>query len=189
MTQEEYLQILAGFEAQLRRHSDAWGNLLIDPLSNLCDRCGSPQLPRSRRNTLMQPCPLRFGSPKQMERSPQPTGRPPVNHDGRHGGTLVKGWAKAPCLQPEHKNARGMVGLDMQALRLVLGKSIDAHQSKHHRLRGRCSLAAEPGERLPGGPWMGPVLAYRGPRVRVRLLQDGGGVRRNRCVECARCSQ
>jgi hypothetical protein len=33
MTEDEYLQILAGFEQQLRRHADPWGNLLSDPLS------------------------------------------------------------------------------------------------------------------------------------------------------------
>ena len=33
MTREEYLQLLAGFEAQLRRHSDPWGNLELSPLA------------------------------------------------------------------------------------------------------------------------------------------------------------
>ena len=33
MTREEYLQLLAGFEAQLRRHSDPWGNLDLTPLA------------------------------------------------------------------------------------------------------------------------------------------------------------
>jgi hypothetical protein len=31
MTREEYLQVLEGFEARLRRHADAWGHLLPDP--------------------------------------------------------------------------------------------------------------------------------------------------------------
>jgi hypothetical protein len=33
MKSEEYLQLLAGFEAQLRRHSDPWGNLDPGPLA------------------------------------------------------------------------------------------------------------------------------------------------------------
>jgi hypothetical protein len=31
MTQAEYLQVLTGFERRLRRHADAWGNLLPTP--------------------------------------------------------------------------------------------------------------------------------------------------------------
>jgi hypothetical protein len=34
MTHEEYIQILAGFEAQLRRHTDPWGNLDPAPLAH-----------------------------------------------------------------------------------------------------------------------------------------------------------
>ena len=33
MTRDEYLQLLAGFEAQLRRHSDPWGNVNLTPLA------------------------------------------------------------------------------------------------------------------------------------------------------------
>jgi len=33
MTPEEYLQLLAGFEAQLRRHSDPWGHLDTSPIT------------------------------------------------------------------------------------------------------------------------------------------------------------
>jgi hypothetical protein len=34
LTPAEYLQILVGFEAQLRRHSDLWGNLDPTPLAH-----------------------------------------------------------------------------------------------------------------------------------------------------------
>jgi len=33
MKREDYLQLLAGFEAQLRRHADPWGNLDPTPLA------------------------------------------------------------------------------------------------------------------------------------------------------------
>jgi hypothetical protein len=32
VTEEQYLQILAGFEQQLRRHCDPWGNLVGGPI-------------------------------------------------------------------------------------------------------------------------------------------------------------
>ena len=32
-TEAEYLQLLAGFEQQLRRYSDPWNNIMDDPLA------------------------------------------------------------------------------------------------------------------------------------------------------------